>query len=251
MMDLQDLKDLVCGLLLEKKNARADDDIPSASEPEKEATSSESQQADNMVEFPTVSVHAPVTHPKPRRKKPALTKEEQIRTTLEKRLDALNATETLTQELQTERDNLTNQIRTIKLQGFESWEKAYGITAPSVSDQPVKNDKWAEPDELVSISTAEMEIPTPRETASVQSVTTPTAETKTVRELTREKLERALEKSGNPRSHNVDDILIALEANAWDIRNRQEQTLANTLAKCETVEALMKVFANNGKKVTW
>jgi hypothetical protein len=60
-----------------------------------------------------------------------------------------------------------------------------------------------------------------------------------------------LEKSGNPRGHNLDDILIALEAKGWDIRNRQEQTLANTLAKCETIDALMKVFANNAKKVIW
>jgi hypothetical protein len=76
-------------------------------------------------------------------------------------------------------------------------------------------------------------------------------ETYTVRELTSEKLERALEKSGNPRAHNVDDILNALAAKGWDIRNRQEQALANTLAKCETLEALMKVFANNAKKVLW
>jgi hypothetical protein len=76
-------------------------------------------------------------------------------------------------------------------------------------------------------------------------------ETKTVRELTREKLERSFGKSGNPHRHNVDDILKALEAKGWDIRNRQEQALANTLAKCETVEALMKVFANNAKKVIW
>jgi hypothetical protein len=58
-------------------------------------------------------------------------------------------------------------------------------------------------------------------------------------EPTREKLERAFGKSGNPRGHNVDDILNALEAKGWDIRNRQEEKLVNTLAKCETIEPLM------------
>lgn len=99
-----------------------------------------------------------------------------------------------------------------------------------MSDQPIENDEPVGTDQPVSIPTAEMEIPAYQELVPEQPVTAPTAETKTVRELTREKLERALEKSGNPRSHNVDDILIALEAKGWDIRNRQEQTLANTLA---------------------
>jgi hypothetical protein len=82
-------------------------------------------------------------------------------------------------------------------------------------------------------------------------VTTPTAETKTVRELTREKLERAFEKSGNPRGHSIDDIVGVLEAKGWDICNRQEQKLVSTLAKCESIKALMKIFANNAKKATW
>jgi hypothetical protein len=64
-------------------------------------------------------------------------------------------------------------------------------------------------------------------------------------------LERALGKFGNPRGLNLDEILSALEKKGWDICNRQEQTLANTLAKYATIEALMKVFANNAKKVTW
>ncbi len=72
-----------------------------------------------------------VTTPKPPKKKPALTKEAQIRTTLQKQLEALKAAGTLTQESQTERDNLVNQIRTIELHGFESWKKAYGTTAPA------------------------------------------------------------------------------------------------------------------------
>jgi len=42
-------------------------------------------------------------------------------------------------------------------------------------------------------------------------------------------LERALGKRGNPRGHKIDDPN-ALEAKAWDIRKRQEQTLADTLA---------------------
>jgi hypothetical protein len=194
LMDLQDLKEIVAIKELEEDAALADVGAPSASAPEMEATSSKSQQADNVIESPAVGVDTPVTTPKTPRKKPSLTKEEQC-------------------------------------------------------DQPVENDEPVEPDQSASIPTIEMKIPTARETASVQPVTSPTVETKTVRELTREKLERALEKSGNPRDHNLGDILNALEEKGWDIRNRQEQTLANTLAKCETVEALMKVFANNAKKV--
>lgn len=209
------------------------------------------QKADNVVEFPTVSAGAIVTTPKPPREKTALTKEAQIRMRLQKELDALKAARTLTQELQTERDNLVNQIRTIELHGFESWKKTYGTPKPATSDQPAANDKPVEPDQPVSIPTAETEIPVSQETTSAKTATTPTAEAKAVRELTREKLERALGKSGNPRGHNVDDILNALEAKGWDIRNRQEQTLTNTLAKCETIDALMKVFANNAKKVIW
>ncbi len=83
--------------------------------------------------------------------------------------------------------------------------------------EPVENDKPVEPDQPVSIPTVEMEIPMAQQTVPEQPVTTPTVETKTVREVTREKLERALEKSGNPRSHNVDEILTALEEKGWDI----------------------------------
>jgi hypothetical protein len=83
---------------------------------------------------------------------------------------------------------------------------------------------------------------------AIQPVRTKAVKTEGVRELTRQKLERALGKSGNPSSHNLNEILTALEG--WDILKRQEQTLANTLAKCETIAALTKVFANNAKKVT-
>jgi hypothetical protein len=141
LMDLQDLKELVAIKELEEADACADVGGPSASGPEMEATSSESQQADNGVEFPAVSVDTPVTTPKHPRKKPALTKEAQILTTLKKELDALNAIGTLTQELQTERDNLVNQIRAIELCGIESWKKTYGTPAPAVSDRPVEDDK--------------------------------------------------------------------------------------------------------------
>jgi hypothetical protein len=174
LMDLQDLKEIVAIKELEEDAALVDVGAPSASVPEMEATSSKSQQADNVIESPAVGVDTPVTIPKNPRKKLPLTKEEQ-------------------------------------------------------SDQPVENDKPVEPDQPVSIPTIEMEIPTAREMAAVQPVTTPTVETKTVRELTHEKLERAFRKSGNPHDHNLDDILNALEAKGWDIRNRQEQALANTL----------------------
>jgi hypothetical protein len=190
IMDLQDLKEIVAIKELEEADARADVGVPSASGPEMEATSSESQRADNGVEFPAVSVDTPVTTPKPPRKKPALTREAQILTTLKKELDALNAMGTLTQELQTKRDNLVDQIRTIQLYGFESWEKTYDTPASAANDQPVENDKPVEPDQPVSIPTVEMEIPAGQETVSVQPATTPILETKTVREQTREKLER-------------------------------------------------------------
>ena len=196
LMDLQDLKEIVAIKELEEDAALADVGAPSASGPDTEATSSESQRADNVTESSAVGMDTPVSTPKPPRGKPSLTKEEH-------------------------------------------------------GDQPVENDKPVEPDQPVSIPIIGTENPTARETSSVQPVTTPTVETKTVRELTREKLERALRKSGNPHDHNLDDILNALEAKGWDIRNRQEQALANTLAKCETAEALMKVFSNNAKEVIW
>jgi hypothetical protein len=182
-----------------------------------------------------------------------LNKEAQTRATLQTKLDALKAAGTLTQESQTERDNLVNQIRTIDLYGFKSWEKTYGTPAPAASDLPAEDNTHEGADQPVSIPIAEMEIPASQETAPVpeQPVTTPTVETKTVRELTRKKLERAFEKSGNPRGHNIDDVLNVLEAKGWDIRNRQEQKLVDALTKCESIKALMKVFANNAKKVIW
>jgi hypothetical protein len=100
-MDLQDLKGIVAIKELEEDAAIADVGGPSASGPEMEATSSESQQPGNIVEFPAVSVDTPVTTPKPPNK-PALTKEAQIKMTLQMELDALKTAETLTQELQTE-----------------------------------------------------------------------------------------------------------------------------------------------------
>jgi hypothetical protein len=180
-----------------------------------------------------------------------VTKETQIATTLKKELEALKVAGTLTQELQTKRDNLVNQLRTIELYGFESSKKAYGTATTAVSEVLIENDKRVEPDQPVSTPTVEMQIAADHEMAAVQPVRTPAVETKTVRELTHEKLERALGESGNPHSHNVDEILNALEAKGWDIRNREERTLANTLTRCETIEALIKVFANNAKKVTW
>jgi ParB-like nuclease domain len=254
VMDLQDLKEMVALRELEEADARTDVGVPSASGPEIESASSESKPTDNVVEFPAVGVDTTVTTPKPSRKTPAppaLTKEAQIITMLKKELNALKAAGTLTQESQTERDNLVTQIRNIEHCGFEFWEKNYGTPAPVVSDQPVENHKHVEPGQPVATKTAEMEISMAQETGAVQPVRTKTVETKTVRELTREKLERALVKSGNPRSLNVDEILTALEKKGWDIRKRQEQTLANTLANCPTVEALMKVFANNAKKIVW
>jgi hypothetical protein len=234
---------------LEEADARDDVGAPDASGPEMVATSSKSQQADNAVVVPAVSVDTSATSFKAPKKKRVLTKEAQTRMALQKELDALKASGTLTQESQTRRDNLVNQIRTIDLYGFKSWEKTYGTPAPAASDQSVENGKTVETDQLVSIPIAEMEIPADQESVSHLPATTSTVETKSVRELTREKLERAFGKSGNPRGHNVDDVLNALEAKGWDIRNRQEERLVNTLAKCETIEALMKVFANNAKKV--
>jgi hypothetical protein len=250
-MDLEDLREIVAIKELEEADARDDVGAPDASGPEMAATSGESQRADNAVVCPAVSVDPSVTTPKPPRKKPVLTKEEQIRMALQKELDALKTSGTLTQESQTKRDDLVNQIRTIDLYGFKSWEKTYGTPAPAVSDQAIEKYKPIETDQLVSIPTVEMKIPADQETVPEQPITTPTVEMETVRELTRKKLERAFQKSGNPRGHNVNDILNALEAKGWDIRNRQEEKLVNTLVKCETIEALMKVFANNAKKVIW
>jgi ParB-like nuclease domain len=251
LMDLQDLKEIVAIKELEEAAALADVGASSASGPEMGATSSESQQPDNVIESPAIGVDSPITTPTPSKEIPSLTKEAQITTTLKKKLEAIKAAGTLTQESQTERDNLVNQIRMIELQGFESWKKIYGTPASAVSDRPVEKDKSLKTDQPVSVPAVETGIPAGKETVPEQPAMKPSVETKTVRELTGEKLERALEKSGNPRGHNVDDILNALEAKGWDIRNRQEQALANTLAKCETVEALMKVFANNAKKVIW
>jgi hypothetical protein len=251
LMDLQDLKKIVAIKELEEAGACADVGSPSASGPEVETASSESKPANNVVESPAACVDTTVTTHKPPRETPTLTKEAQIATTLKNELEALKAAGTLTQDSQTERDNLVNQIRTIEHEGFEFWEQKYGTPAPVVSDSPVENDKRVEPGQPVATKTVEMEIPAGQETDAVQPVRTKTVETKTVRELTREKLERALGKSGNPRGLNLDEILSALEKKGWDIRKRQEQTLANTLADCPTVEALMKVFANNAKKVVW
>jgi hypothetical protein len=251
LMDLEDLKELVAIKELEEVDARDDVGAPDTSGPEMVATSGESRQADHAVECPAVSVDTPVTIPRSPRRKPVLNKEAQIKMALQKRLDVLKAAGTLTQESQTERDNLVNQIRTIELQGLKPWEKTYGTPAPAASDQPAENNTREEPDRPAATRAIEMEIPADQETVPEQPVATPTLETETVRELTREKLERAFEKSGNPRGHNVDDILNALEAKGWDIRNRQEEKFANTLAKCETIEALMKVFSNNAKKVIW
>ena len=92
----------------------------------------------------------------------------------------------------------------------------------AASDQPAENSKRVEPGQPVATETIEMETPAGQGTASERPATTPIMGAKTVRELTREKLERAFSKSGNPRGHNVDDILNALEAKNWDIRKRQE-----------------------------
>ena len=96
LMDLQDLKEIVAIKELEEADAHSDVCVPNVSGPEMEVTSSESQQADNV--FSALNVDTPVTTPKPASKKPALTKEAQIRTTLQKELDALKAAGTLTQE---------------------------------------------------------------------------------------------------------------------------------------------------------
>jgi hypothetical protein len=252
-MDLEDLREIVAIKELEEADAREDVGAPDASGSEMVTTRSESQQADIAVEVPAVSVDTPITTPKVPRRKPLLNKEAQTRATLQKELDALKALGTLTQESQTKRDDLVNQIRTIELHGYESWKKTYDTPAPAASDLPAEDNMREEADQQISIPIAELETSADQETVPVleQSVTIPTGETKTVREQTRQKLERAFGKSGNPRGHNVEGILNALEAKGWDIRKRQEQTLADTLAKCETIEALMKVFANNAKKVIW
>ncbi len=248
VMDLQDLKEMVAIKELEEADTQADAGVPSAPGPELEATTSESQQPENV--FPALNVETSVTIQELPKNKPALTIEAQI-ATLKNELEVLKTAGTLTQESQTKRDNLLNQIRTIQLHGLESWKKTYGTPLPAVSDESVEDDKPVEPDQPGSTPTVEMQIPAGQKTVPEQPVTTPTVETKTVRELTREKLERAFEKSGNPHSHSVDEVLTALEKKGWDIRKRQEQTLANTLANCETIGALMKIFANNAKKVIW
>jgi hypothetical protein len=63
----------------------------------------------------------------------------------------------------------------------------------------------------VSTPAVKMGIPVGKEAVPEQSATTSTTEAKTIAELTREKLERAPGKSGNPRRHDVDDALNALE----------------------------------------
>jgi hypothetical protein len=75
------------------------------------------------VRLPGVIRIKTVTTPKPSRETPMLTKEAQITTMLRKELNALKAAGTLTQDSQTKRDNLVNQIRTIEHEGFEFWEE--------------------------------------------------------------------------------------------------------------------------------
>jgi hypothetical protein len=77
LMDLQDLKEIVAIKELEEDAALADVGAPSASGPEIEGTSSESQQPDNVIESPAVGVDAPITTAKPPKEIPSLTKEEQ------------------------------------------------------------------------------------------------------------------------------------------------------------------------------
>jgi hypothetical protein len=77
LMDLQDLKEIVAIKELEEDAALVDVGAPSASGPEMEATSSESQQADNVIESPAVGVDTPITTPKTPKEKSSLTKEEQ------------------------------------------------------------------------------------------------------------------------------------------------------------------------------
>ena len=91
LMDLQELKEIVAMKELEEAEARADVGAPDASGPEMVATRSESQQADNAVESPAVSVDTPITTPKAPRRKPVLSKEAQIKMALQKRLDVLKA----------------------------------------------------------------------------------------------------------------------------------------------------------------
>jgi hypothetical protein len=182
LMDLQDLKEIVAIKELEEADARTDVGGPSASGPEMEPASSDSKAADNVVESPAARVDTTVTTHKPSMETPTLTKEAQITTMLRKELNALKAAGTLTQDSQTERVNLVNQIRTIEHEGFEFWEQKYGTPAPVVSDSPVENDKRVEPGQPVATKTVEMEIPAGQETDAAQPVRMKTVETKTVRD---------------------------------------------------------------------
>ena len=83
----------------------------------------------------------------------------------------LKSAGTLTQESQTKRDNLVNQIRTIELEGFEFWKKTYSI--PAVGDDTVEDDKPVEPDQPVSTPTVETEIPVRKERVPEQPDTAP------------------------------------------------------------------------------
>jgi hypothetical protein len=182
LMDLEELKELVAMKELEEADARADAGVLSPSGPKMEAKSSKSLKPGNVVEFPAVSVDTPVTTTKSPRRKPLLNKEARIKMTVRKELDALKAAGTLTQESQTKRDNLVDQIRTIELFGFKSWEKTYGIHAPAASDQPAEDNEREEPDLAAATKPIEMEIPAGQETVPAEPVTTSTVETKVVRD---------------------------------------------------------------------